>query len=673
MAPKQKPRSASSSSRANLYALFMEAPALICVLRGPDHVYDLVNPQYQQLFGDRQLVGKPIRDALPELKGQGFFELLDGVYRTGHPYFGKEARALLESTASGKLEERFFNFIYQPLYDDGNVYGVTVFGFDVTEQVLARRGAAQDVETAKEQVRRSEEMFRLLVESVVDYAIYMLDAEGRIVTWNSGAERIKGYAADEVLGRHVSMFYPEADVQHGLPEEELRLARERGTEQDEGWRVRKDGTMFWADIVITAVTGEDGELRGYAKVTRDITERKQAEETQRALFEQRTARLKAEEANRAKDEFIALVSHELRTPLTSILGWARLLRMGNLDPNNVAEALDALERSAQAQVHLVEDLLDTARITSGKLRLEMRPLDLKPVVEAAIADVTPIAGAKQIHITADLQCGCTMVGDPTRLQQVVWNVLSNAIKFTAEGGCVSVSLREQQSAGEIEVRDTGLGIDPELLPRLFKRFQQGDPGSKDRKGGLGLGLSLSRFLVEQHGGSIEAASGGVGMGSTFTIRLPLAAEGAGSFVGRETGRALDLPRLDGLRVLIVEDEIDNRDMLARVAQQCGAEVDMVSTAGEALLAVQQSPPDVMVCDIALPDFDGCRLLERIRATPAGRKLPALALTVFGSAGHEEKLIAAGFDVFRQKPIEPADFAHVISRLAGRSKVGIETP
>src|SRR6266513_380194 len=316
----------------------MQAPALICVLRGPEHVYELVNPTYQQLFGDRLLRGKPIREAVPELEGQGFFELLDDVYRTGEPYIGKEVRVLLDRTGAGNLEERFCSFVYQPIADDGQITGITVFGFDVTEQVQARQ--------------RADEMFRLLVESVRDYAIFMLDRDGRVVTWNAGAERIKGYKAEEVIGHHFSIFYPRADAESGVPDEELRLAREHRSTQQEGWRLRKDGTLFWADVVITAVFDEAGELRGYAKVTRDTTERRQAEETRRALFEQRAARLKAEEANRAKDEFISLVSHELRTPLTSILGWARMLRMGKLDEETTLEALDALERSAEAQVHL---------------------------------------------------------------------------------------------------------------------------------------------------------------------------------------------------------------------------------------------------------------------------------------------------------------------------------
>jgi PAS domain S-box-containing protein len=514
----------------------------------------------------------------------------------------------------------------------------------------------------------SEEL-SIFVEAVRDYAIFMLDREGRVATWNRGAERIKGYRDEEIIGRHVSIFYPAAEADDGKPERDLRLAREAGSVEDQGWRVRKDGSLFWADTVLTAVLDEAGELRGYAKVTRDITERKNAEEAQRALSEQRAARLQseerqrlAEEAARAKDEFIAMVSHELRTPLTSILGWARMLRMGNLDPATIAEALDALERSAQTQVHLVEDLLDTARITSGKLRLEKRPLDLRSVIHAAFADVAPTAEAKRIRLVGELEADCRMLGDPTRLQQVVWNLLSNAIKFTPDGGSVTVRMREVDSFAVIEFRDTGRGIDADLLPHLFTRYKQGDPAAKDRKGGLGLGLSLSRHLAELHGGTITAASDGTGQGATFTLRFPLTLGHAEEFSQRNDGRDSELPRLDGVRLLIVEDEEDNREMLTEVARQCGAEVLGASNAEETLALIGRWTPHVLVCDIALPDLDGCLLLERIRAA-SSELIPALALTVFGTADQEARIRAAGFEVFCQKPIEPADFAHAIERLA----------
>jgi PAS domain S-box-containing protein len=634
--------------RSTIYEMFMQAPVVIAVLRGPEHRFELVNPGYQALFKNRKLLGLPVREARPELEAQGYVDLLDKVYATGESYVGREARVMQDRAGDGKLEETFFNFIYQPMFAaDGKVEGVIIFGFDVTSQVQARHRGEQ-------QLRESEEMFRLLVETVEDYAIIMLDPEGRVATWNTGARHIKGYEAEEVIGRHFSIFYPQEDVTQGKPERMLSAARERGRFKDEGWRVRKDGTKFLADVVITAVHDERGELRGFAKVTRDVTERKKAEETQRAL-------LVAEEVNRAKDEFLAVVSHELRTPLTSILGWARMLRIGDLDESTTEEALAALERSATAQVHLIEDLLDDTRMTSGRLRLNKRPLEVRSVVESALADLLPSAEVKSIQVISDIQCeSCPMLADPVRLQQVVWNIVSNAIKFTPENGRVSVRLRRTDPAtAEIEVSDTGRGIEGELLPQLFQRYRQGDAAT-NRKSGVGLGLAISKYLVEQHGGTIRAASEGLGKGATFTIALPITIETVDAFQQRDLKRTELLADLAGIRVLIVEDQADNRDVLATVIESCGAEARCASTGSDALQILEKWSPDVIVCDIALPDIDGCELLPQMRARVAS---PALALTVFGSSEEETRVRACGFDVFRQKPIEPADLAHEIERLA----------
>ena len=633
--------------RSSLYALFMQAPAVIAVLRGPEHRFELVNPGYQALFKGRKLLGLTFREARPELEAQGYRELLDKVYATRESHVGREARVMVDRAGDGKLDEAFFNFIYQPmLTNDGAIEGIIVFGFEVTAQVNARRRGEQ-------QLRESEEMFRLLVETVEEYAICLLDPEGRITTWNAGARHIEGYEADEVVGRHFSIFYPEEDVKSGKPQRLLAAARAEGRYEDEGWRVRKDGTRFWADVVVTTLHDENGNVRGYAKITRDVTERRKTEEMQRAL-------LVSEEVSRAKDDFLAVISHELRTPLTSILGWARLLRIGDLDEKTTAEALRALERSAQAQVHLIEDLLDDTRMTSGKLRLNKRLLEVRSVIESALADLAPSAEVKGIELRADLQCeACPMAADPIRLQQVVWNIVSNAIKFSPEGSRIFIGLKRNGSTAELEVRDEGRGIDSELLPLLFQRYRQGDAASS-RKSGVGLGLAISKYLVEQHGGTIQAASEGPGKGATFTIALPIAGETFDVFRQRDLKRDEILADLADVRVLIVEDQADNRELISTVVEQCGAEARCASTGSEAMQILESWSPDVIVCDIALPDTDGCALLQKIRARV---DTPALALTVFGSSEEEARVRACGFDCFRQKPIEPADLAHEIERLA----------
>src|SRR6185503_12738974 len=324
-------------------------------------------------------------------------------------------------------------------------------------------------------------------------------------SWNAGAENIKGYSADEIIGKHFSIFYPEEDLKRDKPGYELKVAAEVGRFEDEGWRLRKDGTRLWANVIITALRDEDGTLRGYGKVTRDLTERKQAEEQRLQLAREQAARAESEAANRAKDEFLATISHELRTPLNAILGWGRMLRNSKLDEANFARGLDTIERNAKIQAQLIDDLLDVSRIISGKVRLTVMPVELRPVIEAAIDSIRPAADARNIRLEVMLDTNTGLVsGDPDRLQQVIWNLLANAVKFTDKGGRVQVRLAHLNSHIEVTVSDTGRGISPEFLPYVFDRFRQADSSITRLHGGLGLGLAIVRNLIELHGGSVRA-------------------------------------------------------------------------------------------------------------------------------------------------------------------------
>lgn len=374
-------------------------------------------------------------------------------------------------------------------------------------------------------------------------------------------------------------------------------------------------------------------------------------------------------ADRAKDEFIAVISHELRTPMTSILGWTRMLALGGLDEATSREALDALERSTLAQAKLIEDLLDESRIASGKLRLELRSLDLRDVIASAVSLARPASDAKHLLLQAD-SCDFAfhVFGDPARLQQALGNLIANSIKFTPEGGQVRLRILQEGSEGVIEVSDSGRGISPALLPHIFERFRQGDSNAVEHQRGLGLGLSITRHIVEMHGGTVTAWSKGEGKGATFALQLPLhQSESAGTIAQRDiSARSAALPRLDSIRVLIVEDEIDNRKVLATALSHCGAEIRCTATAGDAFVVIGDWKPDVIICDISLPDLDGCSFLTQLRSSPgAGAKTPALALTVLGRPGEQARISAAGFDLFRQKPIDPVDLAHEVGRLAGR--------
>jgi len=594
---------------------------------------------------------------------------------------GKPERELEIAAREGRIEDegwrirkngtRFWaNTIITPLRDEsGAVTGFAKITRDLTIPRLA-----------EERLRQSDEMFRLLVASVQDYAIFLLDPEGKIATWNAGAQRIKGYAPADIIGRHFSVFYPEEDVRSGKPARELEIAKRDGSVEDEGWRIRKDGSRFWANVLITAVYDERRELRGFAKVTRDMTERKRAEEIQRSLYEQREARFLAEEerrraeasyraaqeANRAKDEFLMTLSHELRTPLTSILGWARLLPTMHANDEGFHEAVAAIGRSAQLQARLIDDVLDVSRIVSGKLRLSVENVDLLHLLTTAADTVRPSADAKRITITTSFapQLG-GIVADATRLQQILWNLLSNAVKFTPKGGRIEVNARRTSSHVQIAVTDSGDGIDGSFLPHVFEPFRQAENPSTRVHGGLGLGLSIVRYLAEAHGGTIAAESLGRGHGSTFTVTLPI---GALKFerppltvVPAPTAGESIPKRLTGSSILLVDDDPEGRAVVRALLRQAGAKVTDVESAALALEALARQLPDLVITDIAMPHVGGYSLARDIRAQTPDLKIVALTAFPAGrSGGHD-----AVFDAFITKPVEPSELVDAIARMLNR--------
>jgi PAS domain S-box-containing protein len=494
-----------------------------------------------------------------------------------------------------------------------------------------------------------------LIDAITDYAIFRLDAQGRIASWNAGASRVKGYSAEEAIGNHFSIFYPAEDRAKGRPEAILELVRQQGRYEEEGWRVRKDGSRFWAGVTITPLRDEQGKIVGFAKVTRDLTERREAEEVERQLALEQAARVvaertrdrleesqrvaeaaakRAEESNRLKDEFLATVSHELRTPLNAILGWATILKSRTAG-TPLASATDAICRNAEAQARLIEDILDVSRIITGKLRIMPHEVDLVTIVDQAIQVVRPSAQAKTIHLSfRHEEPSIKLVGDAERLRQVAWNLLSNAIKFTQEGGLVEVTVQKNlDGRAVLRVRDTGQGIAREFLPYVFDRFRQEEGGSTRRMGGLGLGLAIVRHIVELHGGNVFVDSGGPGQGATFEALFPVQAladvdrtersqASADSSVG-----AWQLERLDGIRILVVDDDRDSRQLLTTALTDVGADVIAVESAEQGFECYLRSSPRVVVSDIAMPDEDGYSLAQRIRAHQAGttKSTPLIAL------------------------------------------------
>jgi PAS domain S-box-containing protein len=522
--------------------------------------------------------------------------------------------------------------------------------------------ALSESEPLRKKLQQSEEVFKLLVLSVQDYAIFMLDAQGYVKTWNLGAQRIKGYTADEIIGQHFSKFYREEDA--AKPPMELKIASEEGHVEDEGWRVRKDGSQFWANVVITALRDELGKIVGFAKVTRDMTERRKADEERAQLIREQAARAEAERSNRVKDEFLAMVSHELRSPLMPILGWTRILRGEKTSRAQLEKGLDVIDRNVRAQVKLIDDLLDVSRIITGKIKLEFREVGLAQVIENAMEQVRQMAEAKNIRIAFALGDSPGLVwGDPDRMQQIVGNILHNAVKFTPQGGSIDVTLRKAGAYAEIEIKDTGEGIDPVFLPHMFNRFSQFDSSSTRKHGGLGLGLSIVRQLVELQSGSVRADSEGPGKGSTFRVRFPIRImRNTPLGMKFDPGFSESGSALEGKRILVVDDEADVLEILKLTLERCGAIVSTATSVASAIEICRKDPPQVVVSDIGMPEEDGYSLVKKLRQLG---DIPAIAVTAFARSEDRIRALDAGFCSHVAKPVNPDELCTVVVASIGK--------
>jgi PAS domain S-box-containing protein len=620
------------------------------------------------------------------IKGYTAAEIVGEHFSKFYPPEARDfpAHELRVAAAEGRFEDEGWRVRKDGSRFWANVVITALYGRD--KELLGFAKVTRDLterRSHEERLQHSEERFRLLVEGVSDYAIFMLDVNGAVATWNSGAARIKGYRAEEIIGQHFGKFYPEEAVESGWPEHELQVAAAEGRFIDEGWRVRKDGSRFWAHVTITALRDDAGRLRGFAKLTRDLTERKRTEalevsgaERETMLEAERNARMLAQRSARIKDEFLATLSHELRTPLNAILGWTQLLRSrGAAEPADFSRAMEIIERNARAQVRLIDDLLDLSRIMAGRFRLDVQQVSLVDIVRSALDSIEPTAHTKGVRLESVLDPQSVIVaGDPARLQQVFWNLLSNAVKFTPKGGKVQVLLQRVNSHIEFGVADTGIGIPASFLPHVFERFSQKDSSTNRQYGGLGLGLAISKQLVDLHGGSIQAKSMGEGHGATFVVTLPLI------ILGKEEHRAarvhptaaelfdaVPVPRLDGVRALIVDDEADTLELIERVLQNQGALVTTAGSAESGLRLLETSTPDVLISDIGMPSMDGYQFMRLIRATePKGRRMPALALTAFARPDDRKHAILAGYQAHLAKPFDMAELAIVVAGLVGRT-------
>ncbi|HXI22920.1 MAG TPA: ATP-binding protein [Pyrinomonadaceae bacterium] len=526
-----------------------------------------------------------------------------------------------------------------------------------------------------DRLRTSEIRYRRLFESARDGILILNAASLKITDVNPFMMELLGYSRDEFLGKELW---------------EIGLFSDKNASQQAFRELQLNGYLRYENLPLQTTDGKLREVEFVSNVydedrhpviqcnIRDITDRKQAEEERRVLLASaQAARAEADTANSIKDAFLATVSHELRTPLTAILGWSEMLVSGKLDEQDSKRAVETILRNARAQREIIDDLLDISRIITGKLRLEVRSVEIDQIIEAVVEGVRPAADARTIHLhtAIDPETG-PISGDPDRLQQIIWNLLSNAIKFTPEGGRVEVRLERCDSQVEVTISDTGQGIDPELLLHVFDRFRQLDSSSRRRHGGLGLGLSIVRQLVELHGGTVTAESPGTGAGTTFKVVLPVTrVQPDISDIEKTSQPSIEgntstdpQPSLNGLRVLVVDDERDSRELVAAALMVHGAEVVSFGSAIEALEEMERRPFDVLVSDIGMPEMDGYWLINKVRQLPAerGGRIPAAALTAYAGIEDRRRVLLAGYQLHIPKPVEPATLTAIVANLAERN-------
>ncbi len=592
------------------------------------------------------------------------------------PQQSPDARAVFPQ--GGKITNRYFRLINYYRHKSGREIITESTGEPVTDQegkIIKWRGVDFDVTQ-----RIAADAFRSRLAAIVESsndAIIGKMMTGAISSWNAAAERIFGYRAEEVMGQSMQLLCP-PDRQHEIEDNLIKLRRGENVPHYETVRRKKHGELITVSITVSPIRDNKGLVVGASETTRDITERRQAEQDREALLEAtQKAREQAEIATRAKDEFLALVSHELRTPLNAMFGWARVLQ-GQPQPQQdvLAKAIDALNRNIDIQRQLIDDLLDSARIVSGKLKIESLPVDLVPVIEAALDVVRPAAKAKSIHLFAELPASLGQIaGDATRLQQVFWNLLANAVKFTPKGGQVSVRLERFETYARVSISDTGKGIPIEFLPYVFDRYAQAnDDHTHFRHGGLGLGLALVSNLVELHGGRVSAESSGTGKGAQFIIDLPLRA-----LLSAEASslpvllNAAETPVISGSRILIVDDQESARLLLSDVLVSHGCEVTTMGNGKEAFTYLQQNvgpAVDLLISDIGLPDEDGYAMMRNIRALEQQfSRVPVAAVALTAYARPEDRILAlrSGFQMHLAKPVDPAELIVVIATLLKEKK------
>ena len=634
--------------RERLAEVFHRAPSFLAIFRGQNHVFELANERYYQLIGNREIIGKPVREAVPEAEGQDFFERLDDVFRTGKSFTSGEMRTMLRREPDRPLEERYVEFVLQTLKDpDGSVSGILVQGIDLTERKRA--------ETA---LRERDERLRLFLDNATDYALIITDVQGRILEWKGGAETITGWREAEMLGTSSDILFTAEDRAAHVPENERMLAARDGRAEEKRWHLRKDGTRFFGDGVMTSLRSAAGELHGFGKILRDFTERRWAEDALR-------------DADRRKDEFIAILAHELRNPLAPIRNGLQVMRLAGHDPDVVAQARSMMDRQLSHMVRLIDDLLDVSRISQNKMELRRTQVLLSEIVGTAVETARPLIESMGHELHVQLPTSPVLLdADFTRIAQVLSNLLTNSAKYTEAGGRIWLTAERIGNEAVISVRDTGIGIAAESLPRVFEMFSQVDRTMERSSGGLGIGLALVKGLVEMHGGTAKAESGGEGMGSTFTVRLPALETNHRQI--QFAPSPSDSPAVRPKRsILVVDDNRDSARTLTTILTLLGNEVHTAHDGVEAVEAADQFRPQAILMDVGMPRMNGYEAARRIREQPWGRFMVIIALTGWGQEGDRARSMEAGCEGHLVKPVDLLELERLLDELMAQRTARVD--
>lgn len=601
--------------------------------------------------------------------------LMQKIIDTGEAVIGRELSGKTTNNSESTNKQKTWLVSYHPFFENGKVEGVLASCEDITER---KRIEAENLRFLEELRHRESRFDSFILATATTY--WSADAKGEFIDDIPMWEKLTGQSNADMKKRGWSEVIHPEDVEETVRKWKTSLKTKKLFEIEFRLRMRSGEYRYFVSRALP-VLNSNGKVLEWVGVNVDIDNQKHTDrklikavaEREKLLQSEQKARHEAEHANRLKDDFLATLSHELRTPLTAIIGWAKMLRTGQLAESEIAHALETIERNTEIQKQLIEDLLDVSAIASGKLRLELQPMSLIPVLKSALNSILPTAEIKEIQIIDNIrQNSGTIYADSHRIQQILWNLLANAVKFTPRGGQITVSLSEQNNNFEILINDTGIGIKPEIINAIFDSFRQGDSKKTRSYGGLGLGLAIVRSLAEAHGGTIEVKSDGEGTGSTFILSLPILSKSNNPERSFEKTTA-ELPkvktdntlRLDNLRLLVVDDDDDNLDLLNTLLSHYGAAVFLAKSAAEGLEFFKQTPPDILISDIGMPIEDGYQFITKVRALPKnqGGDVPAVALTAFAKTEDKENALSAGFQRHITKPINPTAFVNVIAELA----------